>query len=63
MRGELCKKGGLAWKRRFFVLNETPGGERIVYYLKEGDEKIRGELELNAESRISDLPNKKSELM
>lgn len=62
MRGELHKKGGLAWKKRFFVLDETQGSERIVYYLKEGDEKVRGELPLNAESRTSDLPNKKSEL-
>ena len=63
------KKGGVSWKKRYFVLQSEGGGTgsedppRIVYYVKAEDKgkKIRGELELNAESRISDLPNKKSE--
>jgi hypothetical protein len=68
MQGYLMKKGGVSWKKRYFVLAPGPdggsqGNPKIQYYVKEEEVggKVRGELELSADSRISDLPNKKSE--
>ena len=61
------KKGGVSWKKRYFILqgpsDRSDGPPRMMYYVKEEEKgkKVRGELELSAESRISDLPNKKSE--
>lgn len=62
------KKGGVSWKKRYFVMSEEGGrgvggaNPKIQYYVKEEEVggKVRGELELSADSRISDLPNKKS---
>ena len=56
------KKGGVSWKKRYFELeDEGMKNVRIKYFLKDGDSKIRGELPVDKTSRISDLPNKKSE--
>ncbi|GMH90698.1 hypothetical protein TrVE_jg5980 [Triparma verrucosa] len=67
MQGYLMKKGGVSWKKRYFVLAPGPdggsqGNPKIQYYVKEEEVggKVRGELELSADSRISDLPNKKN---
>jgi len=60
MKGWLTKKGGLTWKKRYFELKDANHGLVIVYYAKEGDTKIRGELPINSETRISDLPNKRN---
>jgi hypothetical protein len=58
MESYLMKKGGLSWKKRFFVLEGDVSPPRIAYYVKQADEKIRGELEINSETRVSDLANK-----
>jgi mitogen-activated protein kinase 1/3 len=53
------KKGGLTWKKRYFVLQSADtGSSRIAYYAKEGDDKLRGELAVTPETRLSDLSNK-----
>jgi len=44
MKGILTKKGGLSWKKRYFVVHDRDNGSKIVYYAKEGDSKIRGEV-------------------
>ena len=58
MEGYLMKKGGLTWKKRFFVVEAS--ASRIAYYVNEGDTKLRGELEISAETRLSDLANKQN---
>ena len=67
MEGYLHKKGGLTWKKRFFVLPSPPLWDsatvpvvplNINYYLKEGDSELRGTLELKSSTRVTDLPNK-----
>ncbi len=54
MEGFLTKKGGVSWKKRWFVLESST----ILYYSKQADQGPRGRMVLNAESRVTLLPTK-----
>lgn len=45
MEGWLNKKGGMTWKKRYFVLQ----GHIITYYAKKGDAKLRNQMALTAQ--------------
>lgn len=47
MEGFLNKKGRIAWKKRWFVLQ----GNALAYYAKKGDANIRNQMLLCAEVR------------
>lgn len=47
MEGFLNKKGRIAWKKRWFVLQ----GNALTYFAKKGDAKFRNQMLLTAEVR------------
>ncbi len=47
MEGFLNKKGRIAWKKRWFVLQ----GNALAYFAKKGDAKFRNQMLLGAEVR------------
>lgn len=52
--GHLTKKGGVQWRRRWFILKDHV----ITYFSKQGDLRPRGRMVLLAESRVTNLPTK-----
>lgn len=52
--GFLTKKGGVSWKRRWFILEDHV----ITYFSKQGDLRPRGRMVLIAESRVTNLPTR-----
>lgn len=52
--GYLTKKGGVQWKRRWFILEDHV----ITYFSKQGDLRARGRMVLIAESRVTNLPTR-----
>eukprot|EP00903_Cladosiphon_okamuranus_P012703 g11877.t1 len=52
--GHLTKKGGVQWKRRWFILEDHV----ITYFSKQGDLRPRGRMVLIAESRVTNLPTR-----
>lgn len=52
--GFLTKKGGVQWKRRWFILEDHV----ITYFGKQGDFRPRGRMVLIAESRVTNLPTR-----
>jgi mitogen-activated protein kinase 1/3 len=54
LEGFLTKKGGVSWKKRYFILAQST----ITYYSKKGDPRPRGRMVLNAESRVTNLPSR-----
>lgn len=52
--GFLTKKGGVQWKRRWFILEDHV----ITYFGKQGDLRPRGRMVLIAESRVTNLPTR-----
>lgn len=52
--GYLTKKGGVQWKRRWFILEDHV----ITYFSKQGDLRPRGRMVLIAESRVTNLPTR-----
>lgn len=52
--GFLTKKGGMHWKRRWFILEDHV----ITYFGKQGDLRPRGRMVLIAESRVTNLPTR-----
>ena len=54
MQGHLTKKSGAMWRRRYFCLEP----DCIKYYSQMEDTRVRGKLELNADSRVLDYATK-----
>ena len=54
LEGFLTKKGGVQWKRRWFILEDHV----ITYFSKQGDLRPRGRMVLVAESRVTNLPTR-----
>ncbi|CAM9203440.1 unnamed protein product [Scytosiphon promiscuus] len=52
--GHLTKKGGVQWKRRWFILEDHV----ITYFSRQGDLRPRGRMVLIAESRVTNLPTR-----
>eukprot|EP00968_Pinguiococcus_pyrenoidosus_P000508 scaffold31_cov263-Pinguiococcus_pyrenoidosus.AAC.14 len=50
LEGHLTKKSGAQWKRRFFVLTE----DCIKYFTRQEETRVRGQLELNANTKVID---------
>eukprot|EP00636_Phaeomonas_parva_P003103 CAMPEP_0118868512 /NCGR_PEP_ID=MMETSP1163-20130328/11981_1 /TAXON_ID=124430 /ORGANISM="Phaeomonas parva, Strain CCMP2877" /LENGTH=488 /DNA_ID=CAMNT_0006803205 /DNA_START=297 /DNA_END=1763 /DNA_ORIENTATION=+ len=50
LEGHLTKKSGAQWKRRFFVLTN----DCIKYFTRQEETRVRGQLELNANTKVID---------
>mmetsp|Transcript_30089 Transcript_30089/g.87642 ORF Transcript_30089/g.87642 Transcript_30089/m.87642 type:complete len:504 (-) Transcript_30089:117-1628(-) len=54
LEGRLLKHGGVSWKGRHFVLTE----HRLTYYMKQGDPRSRGHLNITAQAELKAVSRK-----